>query len=185
MRAMHRLSILSLTLLLAFALGCAATSTREGTGEYFDDSAITTKVKAELLAEPALKSTEITVETFKGVVQLSGFVSTPDQSDKAVAVARKVAGVRDVHNDTRVKQTNSEKTGEYFDDASITAKIKAAYLKEPGLKSAEISVETFKGVVQLRGFVSSSEDMETAVRLARGVKGVKNVLNDTRVKGRQ
>ena len=98
-----RLASLCLTLLLSFALGCAATSTREGTGEYFDDSAITTKVKAAILAEPSLKVNEITVETFKGTVQLSGFVSSASQTGTAVEVARKVKGVKAVRNDMRVK----------------------------------------------------------------------------------
>ena len=98
-----RISLLCLTVLLAFALGCAATNTKEGTGEYVDDSAITAKVKAAFLGEPTLKSTEITVETFKGVVQLSGFVGSQAEMGTAVLVARKVKGVQDVHNDTRIK----------------------------------------------------------------------------------
>jgi len=103
MKPFHRLTLLSIAILLVFALGCAATSTREGTGEYVDDAAITAKVKAEFLKELSLKSTEITVETFKGVVQLSGFVSSHDEMITAVVVARHVGGVKDVHNDTRIK----------------------------------------------------------------------------------
>jgi len=103
MSIFKRVSLLCLTLLLAFALGCAATSTKEGTGEYIDDSAITAKVKASFLAEETLNSGEINVETFKGVVQLSGFVSSVAQTNTAVAVARKVKGVSDVRNDMRIK----------------------------------------------------------------------------------
>lgn len=83
--------------------GCAATKQQESTGEYIDDSWITTKVKAEILNEPTLKSAEINVETFKGVVQLSGFVSNASSIDKAVSVARNVRGVNSVKNDMRVK----------------------------------------------------------------------------------
>ncbi|HEY2630706.1 MAG TPA: BON domain-containing protein, partial [Usitatibacter sp.] len=68
---------------MATAFGCASTATHEGTGEYVDDTVITTKVKAAILDEPTLKSAEINVETFKGVVQLSGFVSSPANIDKA------------------------------------------------------------------------------------------------------
>jgi hyperosmotically inducible protein len=93
----------SLALLLATFLGCAPTATREGTGEYVDDTVITTKVKAAILAEPSLKATEINVETFKGTVQLSGFVASRAAIDKAVAVARGVKGVESVKNDMRVK----------------------------------------------------------------------------------
>src|ERR1017187_9101199 len=90
-------------ILLASLLGCAATSTKEGTGEYFDDTAITTKVKAAMFNEPSLKSAEINVETFKGVVQLTGFVSSRARIDKAVEIARGVKGVRSVRNDMRLK----------------------------------------------------------------------------------
>ena len=78
----------------ALALGCASTRTQEGTGEYVDDTVITSKVKAAILNEPTLKSAEINVETFKGVVQLSGFVSSQAAESKAVEVARGVAGVK-------------------------------------------------------------------------------------------
>ena len=90
-------------LFMAMALGCASTAKQEGTGEYIDDTVITTKVKAAILNEPTLKSAEINVETFKGVVQLSGFVSTQAAENTAVAVARKVAGVKSVKNDMRLK----------------------------------------------------------------------------------
>jgi osmotically-inducible protein OsmY len=90
-------------ILLASLLGCAATSTKEGTGEYFDDTAITTKVKAAMFNEPSLKSAEINVETFKGTVQLSGFVSSRADINKAVELARDVKGVTSVKNDMRVK----------------------------------------------------------------------------------
>lgn len=89
--------------MLATLLGCASTAKHEGTGEYIDDTVITTKVKSEILEEPGLKSAEINVETFKGVVQLSGFVSSQAGIDKAVAVARSVKGVKSVKNDMRVK----------------------------------------------------------------------------------
>jgi osmotically-inducible protein OsmY len=88
---------------VAVALGCASTTTKEGTGEYVDDTVITTKVKAAIFNEPSLKSAEINVETFKGVVQLSGFVSSSAAEQTAVAVARKVGGVKSVKNDMRLK----------------------------------------------------------------------------------
>ena len=84
-------------------LGCAATPKSEGTGEYIDDSLITTKVKAAVLNEPTLKATEINVETFKGVVQLSGFVSDQSDISRAEQVARGVRGVKSVKNDMRLK----------------------------------------------------------------------------------
>ena len=83
--------------------GCAETPQHEGTGAYFDDSVVTTKVKAAIFNEPSLKSFEINVETYKGTVQLSGFVSARSEIDTATNVARRVEGVRSVKNDIRVR----------------------------------------------------------------------------------
>ena len=91
-----------ITLILAFA-GCAATRTRESTGGYVDDSVITTKVKSELVGDPVTKARAISVETFKGVVQLSGFVNTAEEKEKAGEIARNVKGVVDVKNNINVK----------------------------------------------------------------------------------
>ncbi len=90
-------------IVLAGMLGCASTSKQEGTGEYIDDTVITTKVKAAILAEPGLKSAEINVETYKGIVQLSGFVSSQSNANKAVELSRAVRGVSSVKNDMRIK----------------------------------------------------------------------------------
>ncbi|MDB5910335.1 MAG: transporter [Massilia sp.] len=89
--------------LVATLAACASTPTKEGTGEYVDDAVITAKVKASIFNEPTLKSTEINVETFKGDVQLSGFVAQPQDAQKAVEIARGVKGVVSVKNDVRVK----------------------------------------------------------------------------------
>ena len=103
MKSLRGFGILVLLIVLASAWGCGSTSTKEGTGEYVDDSVITTKVKTAILNDPSLKVNEINVETFKGVVQLSGFVRSQADIDKAVQVARGVAGVKSVKNDMRVK----------------------------------------------------------------------------------
>lgn len=84
-------------------LGCAPTRTHESAGEYVDDSAITAKVKAAILQDPALKSLQISVKTYKGVVQLSGFVDSKDMVERAGKVAGQVSGVRDVKNGLTVK----------------------------------------------------------------------------------
>lgn len=103
MRLSNKFLTFIFSILLASLLGCAATSTKEGTGEYIDDTAITAKVKAAIFNEPSLKSTEINVETFKGTVQLSGFVSSSADISKAAELARGVKGVTSVKNDMRVK----------------------------------------------------------------------------------
>ena len=103
MRPARGLGILLLGIVLASAWGCGSTATREWTGEYVDDSVITTKVKAAIFNDAALKVNEINVETFKGVVQLSGFVRSQADIDKAIQVARGIAGVKSVKNDMRLK----------------------------------------------------------------------------------
>jgi osmotically-inducible protein OsmY len=103
MRALRCFGIAVLTMALAVAWGCGSTATKEGTGEYVDDSVITTKVKTAIFNDSSLKVNEINVETFKGVVQLSGFVKSQADIDKAVQVARGVAGVKSVKNDMRLK----------------------------------------------------------------------------------
>src|SRR6185503_11353745 len=99
MSMLKSLSALSLAVLLASA--CAGTPKQESTGEYMDDSLITTKVKSAILGEPGLKVSQINVETYKGVVQLSGFVDSAAAATKAAQLAHSVKGVTDVKNDTR------------------------------------------------------------------------------------
>jgi len=95
----------SLLILLAIVVigGCAGSRTQESTGEYVDDSTITAKVKAAIFDDPALKVLQINVETFKGTVQLSGFVNSPQAVSRAAEVARGVSGVKSVKNNLLVK----------------------------------------------------------------------------------
>jgi len=94
---------LMLVMLLVGFVGCASTSKQEGTGEYIDDSVITTKIKSQLAADDFLKSFQIGVESRKGIVQLSGFVNSQDSVNKAGQIARGVEGVKSVRNDLIVK----------------------------------------------------------------------------------
>jgi osmotically-inducible protein OsmY len=95
-------SLLATTLLVSVA-ACAPTATREGTGEYVDDSVITTKVKTAFAADSTVKATQVNVETFKGTVQLSGFVDSRESAQKAVELARNVKGVKSVKNDLVIR----------------------------------------------------------------------------------
>lgn len=83
--------------------GCAGSPTKESTGEMIDDTAITTKVKASFAADPEVSALKIGVETFKGVVQLSGFAKTPREKQKAEQLTREVKGVKSVRNDVIVR----------------------------------------------------------------------------------
>lgn len=101
---LHRiLKLLVCMVLLTAFLGCATTKTQESTGQYVDDTVITTKVKAAIFDESTLKTLQINVKTFKGVVQLSGFVDSAQSITKAGEVAGRVAGVKEVKNGLVVK----------------------------------------------------------------------------------
>lgn len=99
----HLLKVLLCIGLVTAFLGCSATEHSSSTGGYIDDTVITTKVKAAIFDEPTLKSMQISVETYKGEVQLSGFVDSAQSIRKAGEVARSVEGVQKVQNDLIVK----------------------------------------------------------------------------------
>jgi osmotically-inducible protein OsmY len=92
-----------LVMLIASFVACASTSKQEGAGEYVDDSVITTKVKSLLAADDFLKSFQIGVQTYKGIVQLSGFVNSQQAVDKASEITRSVKGVKSVKNNLILK----------------------------------------------------------------------------------
>ncbi len=94
---------LLIVILIASLAACASTSKKSSTGEYIDDTVITTKIKSLLAADAFLKSFQISVETFKGIVQLSGFVDSKQAANKAVEIARGVKGVTSVKNNLIVK----------------------------------------------------------------------------------
>ncbi len=97
------LSAAFLAVTLGSVVACAPTAEREGTGQYIDDTVITAKVKAAIFDDPITKASEVNVETFKGVVQLSGFVSSQAAANRAIELARGVAGVKSVKNDMQLK----------------------------------------------------------------------------------
>ena len=97
------LSAALLGISLVTVAGCASTKTQQGTGEYVDDSVITAKVKAAILEDPMTKVLEIKVKTFKGEVQLSGFVSSRAAANRAIELARGVKGVTSVKDDMQIK----------------------------------------------------------------------------------
>ena len=102
MKVLRRCSAFFIVALMAVAIGCTSTKP-QSTGAYVDDSWITTRVKADILSEPTLKVTQINVETYKSVVQLSGFVDNAASRTKAVEIARSVQGVTAVKNDLQLR----------------------------------------------------------------------------------
>jgi len=103
MKHFNRIAVVFLALAFATVLGCAGSPQKSSTGEYMTDSWITTKVKTALVADKQVKSAEVNVETFKGAVQLSGFVSSQTVMNQAIHVARGVEGVTSVQNDMRLR----------------------------------------------------------------------------------
>ena len=103
MKHLKQVSAFFLAIAFVSILGCAGTEKRESTGEYVTDSWITTKVKAALVKDPVVKATEVNVETFKGTVQLSGFVSSDAARSQAVVVTRGIEGVTGIKNDIRLR----------------------------------------------------------------------------------
>lgn len=103
MKFIKRIPLFFAAIAMVATVGCASTAKQESTGQYVNDTAITAKVKAAIFNQPSLKSKEINVETFKGRVQLSGFVNSRDDIDQAVTVAKGVEGVASVSNDMRIK----------------------------------------------------------------------------------
>jgi len=162
-------------------VACASTRTQKSAGEQVDDSVTTASVKAALIADPVTKAHQIDVETFKGTVQLNGFVDTSASKERASEVAKSTKGVTAVRNNLTVK-TTERSSEQVVDDGAITTKVKSALAGDPRTKAHQINIETREGVVQLSGFVDSSEAKSTAEELARAVDNVKSVDNELDVK---
>ena len=167
------------TIAPAASTGTPPTATSVGTE--IDDSVVTARVKAALLADDAAKGLEIKVETRKGQVQLSGFVDTQARIDNAVVLTRKVEGVKGVENGMSLKQGKAT-VGNTVDDGIVTAKVKSALLADPAVKSFDIAIVTRKGEVQLSGFVDNQAQADRAIEIARGVEGVQSINNEMSVK---
>ena len=166
---------------LALLVMVAPCAFAESAGQYVDDSVITTKVKALIAEDEALKAFDINVKTYKGIVQLRGFVDSKKTIEKAGKIAGSVEGVKSVKNDLIVKVAK-ESAGAYLDDSVITTKVKGLLAKDETLKAFGINVETRQGIVQLSGFVNSKATVEKAGKIAGSVKGVKSVKNNLIVK---
>ena len=143
---------------LALASACSATRTQQSAGEVIDDSVLTSKVKVALIDDPTTKAGQINVETYRGVVQLGGFVDNAQQKDQATKVARSVTGVKEVRNDLLVSTKPHASTGQDGDDRMLP----------PGATAKPTEDAT---------------TMKTrAGELARSVDGVTSVRNDLEIR---
>jgi hyperosmotically inducible protein len=166
---------------LMVGTACSATRTQESAGEVIDDSVLTSKVKMGLIDDPVTKAGQINVETYRGVVQLGGFVDNAQQKAQATKVAHSVTGVKEVRNDLRISSPQAT-TGQVVDDSTVTASVKAKLVEDTTTKAHQINVETEKGVVQLTGFVDSTASRSRAGELAHSVDGVTDVKNDLEIR---
>ena len=186
----HRQSltaVMAVFVLLVTLSGCKQpkeiTTTADATtiGNEIDDSVLTTRVRAALVADEYVSSLDIKVETRKAEVMLSGFAENQAQIDRSIFVSKNILGVKAVVNKLILKE-GKQSVGNKIDDTLITANVKTAMLKDPLMKSMEISVVTRKGVAQLSGFVDSDRQLQHAIDVAKGVEGVTDVVNSMRVK---
>ena len=166
----------------ADSAGSTIDSSMKKVDGFMDDSAITAKAKAALVDDETIKSTDISVETQKGVVTLSGFVSSQDQAEKAVALVKKVEGVKSVSDKLHVRDSEKQSVSGYVGDAATTSEIKAKLLADDIVPSRKVKVETTNGVVQLSGTVEKEAQSERAESIAKAIEGVKSVKNDLTVK---
>jgi hyperosmotically inducible protein len=168
--------------LLVMLAACTPTRTTKSAGEQIDDSAITARVKAALAKDLGTgDSIRTDVETFRGTVQLNGFVDAADKKTRAGTIARGVKGVRNVENNLVVSST-PRPAGEYVDDKIITGKIKASLAADPVVAAHQINVDVRQGVVLLSGFVDTAEQKSRAQELAGKEGGVQKVDNQIQVK---
>ena len=180
-RVREALWAIAVGLALTGAVACSSTRTQKAAGEQIDDSVVLGKVKAALIADPITKARQIDVEVYRGIVQLNGFVDSQEEKSRAATVAREVDGVVAIQNNLSVRQ-GSGTVGEVVDDATLTAKVKAALIQSPDTKAYQINVETKAGVVHLSGFVNNALAKQAATSVARSVTGVKDVQNEISVK---
>ncbi len=166
----------------AHSAGEKIDSSMNKVGNFMDDSAITAKVKAALVDDENIKSTDISVETEKAVVTLSGFVESQAQAEQAVKVAKGVEGVSSVSDKLHVRDGHEKSAKGYAGDTATTSEIKAKLLADDIVPSRKVKVETTDGVVQLSGTVDSQAQIDRAESIAKAVDGVKSVKNDLKAK---
>lgn len=178
-------SAAALLSVLALA-ACSSTPTQRSAGESVDDGVLSGKVKAALIDDDLVKAGDVNVDVYRGVVQLNGFVGSTEEKTRATTAAKSVSGVKEVRNNLEVKGITvadaDRSTGEVIDDATLTGKVKAALIDDEMTKAYQINVETHQSVVELGGFVDSSQAKSRASQVAGSVSGVKEVRNDLQVK---
>ncbi|WPJ11433.1 molecular chaperone OsmY [Raoultella ornithinolytica] len=167
---------------VATSAGQAVESSLNKVGDFMDDSTITARVKAALIDDKNIRSSDISVKTENKVVTLSGSVDSAEQKDLAVNAAKTVKGVTTVNDQLNVVAEKSASLEGYAGDTAITSQVKAKLLADDIVPSRKVTVETRDGTVHLSGTVDSRQQADRAADIAKAVSGVKNVENNLSVK---
>jgi len=147
-----------------------------------DDSVLSMRVKAALIANDATKASQINVETQDGIVQLSGFVDSEAMRAAATSSAQRISGVKQVQNRLLIRDANRS-AGQAVDDTAIAARVKGELAGGTGIGTAtSVNVEVNSGIVELSGFVATADQKSKAADIARTVHGVKDVRNNISLK---
>lgn len=167
---------------VATSAGQAVDSSLNKVGDFMDDSTITARVKAALIDDKNIRSSDISVKTENKVVTLSGSVDSAEQKDLAVNAAKTVKRVTTVNDQLNVVAEKSASLEGYAGDTAITSQVKAKLLADDIVPSRKVTVETRDGTVHLSGTVDSRQQADRAADIAKAVSGVKNVENNLSVK---
>jgi osmotically-inducible protein OsmY len=167
--------------LLFVISGCAGTNkTGENPVErMMDDSTITTRINHEMVKDDIVKARQIDIDTIGGHVTLTGAVATPEESARASQIAHRVPGVKSVSNNIQIGERSF---GNIWDDNVISNRIKAKLISEPDVRSLNIDVDVYLGVVTLTGIVSSKYEKDRAIALSRGTDGTVKVIDNLKVR---
>ena len=167
---------------LSLGLGaCVSSRLHRTAGETIDDTTLTARVKASLVADPATPARRIDVTVRRGIVQLNGFVDSASERAAALKTAQSVNGVTRVEDNLRI-ETRNNSAGEVIDDAWIAGKVKLALVADPVTKARQIEVSCNDGVVLLGGFVDNEAEKTQAGVVAARVEHVRNVDNRLSIK---
>lgn len=171
--------ILFVVLLIAIS-GCAGTNKagENPVERMLDDSTITTRINHEMVKDDLVKARQIDVDTIGGHVTLTGVVATRKESTRATQIAHRVPGVKSVTNNLQIGERSF---GHIWDDNLIGNRIKAKLIAEPEVRSLNIDVDVYLGVVTLSGIVSSHYQKDRAIALSRGTDGTIKVIDNLKV----
>ena len=170
-----------LFIMLLVISGCAGTKApgKNPVESVVDDSTTTTRIKHDMLRDKIVKARQIDVDTIGGHVTLTGVVVTRNEATRATQIAQRVPGVKSVSNNIQIGKRTM---GDIWDDNLISNKIKARLIAEPEVRSLNIDVDVYLGVVTLTGVVSSKYQRDRALELSRSTEGTVKVIDNIKVR---